>query len=235
MIRQKRKLNIETRSKLPADSENKYCKKIKIEKDSNQTKETKEQIIARKKLSQAENRTAIKERLNWKVSDYKTTIDVKGQRQNLENKPKTEAQFKFEDESLTDHTAIPTNNSTLTQIIDRNSKFSTRKLEKDDTCWQNYELLSEYHNIDFNVSRNVVQLFDEGCTIPFIARYRKDITGNMGPEILRDVKQNYDKINILKSRIQTVLNCIEKTGNLNNSTRKSILSATTIEEVEHIV
>lgn len=81
----------------------------------------------------------------------------------------------------------------------------------------------------------LIRLFEEGNTIPFIARYRKDITGNLNPDQLRDIKEEYDNICALKLRSQTVLKNIDKTGNLNSLLEKSILSARTVEELEHIV
>ncbi|KAI4460983.1 30s ribosomal protein s1 [Holotrichia oblita] len=165
-------------------------------------------------------------------SDYKPpSKKIKNVKIEIENvrKPKNESKskrnMKHENEEQTDTKKFKMDNHVPSKSDACNSS---------DSYWQNYELLSEYQNIDLNVSQNIIKLFDDGCTIPFIARYRKDATDNMSPEILREIKQNYDKINILKSRAQTVLNCIEKSGKLDENIRKSVLCARTIEEVEHI-
>lgn len=49
-------------------------------------------------------------------------------------------------------------------------------------AWTAEELLSNLQNIDRTTSANIVRLFDEDNTIPFICRYRRELTGNMDPE-----------------------------------------------------
>ncbi|CAH0554650.1 unnamed protein product [Brassicogethes aeneus] len=100
--------------------------------------------------------------------------------------------------------------------------------------WKDYELLAEQKHLDLTISQNIVQLFEEGNTIPFIARYRRNATGNMTPEDLREVKECFEDICALKSKICTVVKAVEKLGQLNPVLRKSIASARTIEELEHI-
>jgi uncharacterized protein len=72
-----------------------------------------------------------------------------------------------------------------------------------------------------------IQLIDEGCTIPFIARYRKEATGALSDEILRDL---YDRLNYLRNledKKQTVLASIEEQGKLTDELRAQILAAQT--------
>lgn len=80
-----------------------------------------------------------------------------------------------------------------------------------------------------------MKLFEEGNTIPFIARYRRNVTGDLGPEKLREVKEEYDKICDVKVRAQNVLKTIKKSGQLNENLEKAVLSAQTTEELEHLV
>lgn len=52
--------------------------------------------------------------------------------------------------------------------------------------------MAQEQQIDLRVAQNIISLLDQENTIPFIARYRKELTGGMPPEKLRDVKDSYD-------------------------------------------
>lgn len=52
--------------------------------------------------------------------------------------------------------------------------------------------MAQEQQIDLRVTQNIISLLDQENTIPFIARYRKELTGGMPPEKLRDVKDSYD-------------------------------------------
>lgn len=81
---------------------------------------------------------------------------------------------------------------------------------------------------------NTLALIDEGNTIPFIARYRKELTGELSDEVLRDL---YDRLNYLRnleSRIDNVLASIEDQGKLTPEIKMALLKATTLVEVEDI-
>ena len=58
------------------------------------------------------------------------------------------------------------------------------------------EVLARELNISKNKVENTVKLIDEGNTIPFIARYRKEVTGNLDDEILRNLN---DRLNYLRN------------------------------------
>lgn len=52
--------------------------------------------------------------------------------------------------------------------------------------------MAQEQQIDLRIAQNIINLLDQENTIPFIARYRKELTGGMPPEKLRDVKDSYD-------------------------------------------
>jgi uncharacterized protein len=52
--------------------------------------------------------------------------------------------------------------------------------------------VAQEQQIDLRIAQNIISLLDQENTIPFIARYRKELTGGMPPEKLRDVKDSYD-------------------------------------------
>src|SRR5438552_8394493 len=71
----------------------------------------------------------------------------------------------------------------------------------------------------------VVQLLDEGNTIPFITRYRKERTGGLNEEILRQIQARVGLLRQLADRKQTILRSIAGQGKLTDELRKAILSA----------
>jgi transcriptional accessory protein Tex/SPT6 len=58
--------------------------------------------------------------------------------------------------------------------------------------WSEAEFVAQVQQIEARIAHNVVRLLDEDNTIPFIARYRKELTNDMSPEKLRDVKASYE-------------------------------------------
>ena len=72
-----------------------------------------------------------------------------------------------------------------------------------------------------------VKLIDEGCTIPFIARYRKEATGALNDEQLRDLYDRLVYLRNLEEKKQTVLASIEEQGKLTEELKKQILAAET--------
>lgn len=73
----------------------------------------------------------------------------------------------------------------------------------------------------------VVKLLDEGCTIPFIARYRKEQHGSLDDEQLRNLNERLIYLRNLEERKETVLASIEEQGKLTDELRKKILEAQT--------
>lgn len=80
----------------------------------------------------------------------------------------------------------------------------------------------------------VVELLDEGNTVPFITRYRKDKTGGLDEEQLRLIQSQLVKHRMLTERKQTILRSIESQGKLTEKLAKQILSATTTKRLEDL-
>ena len=90
------------------------------------------------------------------------------------------------------------------------------------------ERISNALNINASQIEASIKLIDEGCTIPFIARYRKEVTGNLNDNQLRDL---YDKLIYLRSlneRMTTVINSIEEQGKMTDELRLSIDACETL-------
>ncbi|MGO9108595.1 MAG: Tex-like N-terminal domain-containing protein [Thermoguttaceae bacterium] len=80
----------------------------------------------------------------------------------------------------------------------------------------------------------VVELLDEGNTVPFITRYRKDQTGGLDEEQIREIQDRLAKMRLLADRKQTILRSIESQGKLTEKLAKQILSATTTKRLEDL-
>ena len=81
---------------------------------------------------------------------------------------------------------------------------------------------------------NAVKLIDEGNTIPFIARYRKEATGGLSDEILRDLGERLNYLRNLETRKGEVINSINEQGKLTDELTIAIASAETLAEVEDL-
>ena len=79
---------------------------------------------------------------------------------------------------------------------------------------------------------NTIKLFDEGATVPFIARYRKEVTGNLDEEQIRDVIEKITYYRNLEKRKEEVIRLIEEQGKLTEELHKSIVNAMKLQEVE---
>ena len=81
---------------------------------------------------------------------------------------------------------------------------------------------------------NTIKLFDEGATVPFIARYRKEVTGNLDEEQIRDVIEKITYYRNLEKRKEEVIRLIEEQGKLTKELHKSIVNAMKLQEVEDL-
>ena len=79
-----------------------------------------------------------------------------------------------------------------------------------------------------------VKLIDEGCTIPFIARYRKEATGTLNDEQLRTLGERLEYLRNLEDKKESVLKSIDEQGGLTDELRKKIEAATTVTAVEDL-
>ena len=82
--------------------------------------------------------------------------------------------------------------------------------------------------------QNVVTLLDEGNTIPFIARYRKEAHGAMDDTALRKLEDRLKYLRNLEERKQEVLHSIESQGKLTPELEQAVAAALTLAEVEDI-
>ncbi len=94
-------------------------------------------------------------------------------------------------------------------------------------------LIDEFKLKSFQAT-NTIKLIDEGNTIPFIARYRKEQTGDLKDTVLRDFSDRLNYLRNLKDRQEEVIRLIDEQGKLTESLKKDILNAETLQRIEDL-
>lgn len=94
--------------------------------------------------------------------------------------------------------------------------------------------ISREQNVKIGQIRAVLELIEGGATVPFIARYRKEVTGNLDEEQIRAIYQEWDYGQKLAARKEDVMRLIEEKGKLTDEIKLGILNATKLSEIEDI-
>jgi len=94
--------------------------------------------------------------------------------------------------------------------------------------------ISKDLSLDIVGVRNVLKLFDEGATIPFIARYRKEASGDMNEVDIRNIQERSSYLIELFKRKNTVLETIESQGKLDEALKNKIEACETKVELEDL-
>ena len=84
------------------------------------------------------------------------------------------------------------------------------------------ERLSEFLGLKLSQVNNVIELLDEGNTVPFIARYRKEKTGGLSDEVLRKLSERLTYLRNLDERKADVSRLIEEQGKLTEEISKAL-------------
>lgn len=100
--------------------------------------------------------------------------------------------------------------------------------------WDIVDYISETNSVERHITENVVKLFSNDNTIPFIARYRRDMTNGMEPDKLRALKESLNQANLIKQRANTILKSIDKLGHWSPNIHAAIVSAKCLDDLEHI-
>ncbi len=94
--------------------------------------------------------------------------------------------------------------------------------------------IAEELNIKYSQAENTIKLIDEGNTIPFIARYRKEVTGGLSDEILRTFNERLNYLRNLEERKAEVIKSIDEQGKLTDELLQGIALCKTLAEVEDL-
>nr|XP_003704121.2 PREDICTED: S1 RNA-binding domain-containing protein 1 [Megachile rotundata] len=151
------------------------------------------------------------------VDDAKESIDLKKKVQSKGTKSKKVA-------------AQPIDKENIKESL-KNIHFNSTKCQE----WTDVDYVCETNNIDRHIADNVIKLFNDNNTIPFIARYRKNMTGGMEPDKLRALKESLECARLIKQRAATILKNIDKVaGQWSPSIHAAIVSAKSMDDLEHI-
>ncbi|MGL5415295.1 MAG: Tex family protein [Clostridium sp.] len=96
------------------------------------------------------------------------------------------------------------------------------------------ERLAKELGLKLSIVNNVIEMLDEGNTVPFISRYRKEKTDGLSDEVLRNLEERLVYLRNLEDRKTAVIRLIEEQGKLNEELKKSIEKAETLTEVEDL-
>ncbi|XP_027721379.1 S1 RNA-binding domain-containing protein 1 isoform X1 [Vombatus ursinus] len=100
--------------------------------------------------------------------------------------------------------------------------------------WDMVQVLSERTNIEPWVCANIICLFNDDNTIPFIARYRKELINNLDADALREVQQTLEELRTVAKKTHATIQKIKKEGKLSESLLTALLNCRTLEELDHV-
>ncbi|XP_057646986.1 S1 RNA-binding domain-containing protein 1 isoform X1 [Chionomys nivalis] len=100
--------------------------------------------------------------------------------------------------------------------------------------WDIVQVLSERTNIELWVCANIIRLFNDDNTIPFIIRYRKELVNNLDADSLREVRQTLDELRAVAKKVHSTIQKIKKEGKMSECLLKALLNCKTFEELEHV-
>ena len=95
-------------------------------------------------------------------------------------------------------------------------------------------VLSQKFNLKESYCNNIINLLDEGCTVPFISRYRKELHGSCDDQVIRDFSDSLTQLRNLTKRKEEVVKLLTEQGNLTEELSKQIDESTTVTEIEDI-
>jgi len=96
------------------------------------------------------------------------------------------------------------------------------------------EIIKNKIQLDVKYIKNIIELLEDGSTIAFIARYRKDITGNASDETLIQFQEVYEYTQKLLKRKEEIVNILKEKDSLNSKLQKLLDEATTLRALEDI-
>ena len=94
--------------------------------------------------------------------------------------------------------------------------------------------IAKEFSVTTNVASNVIRLLSEGCTVPFIARYRKEMTNTMNEEVVAAIQKRLEQLDELEKRKESVLKSIAEQEKLTPELEASIKNAKTLQDVEDL-
>ncbi|XP_057381322.1 S1 RNA-binding domain-containing protein 1-like [Daphnia carinata] len=111
------------------------------------------------------------------------------------------------------------------------SKPNTQKFSGE-AKWEIHEVLADSFGVPLPACKNFTSLIQEDCTLPFIARYRKEMIGNLDIEVLRKMKSSLEDLQKVQGKIVSVVKSLEKQSALTPSLNETICNIKDLDELE---
>uniref|UniRef100_A0A803TRY5 S1 RNA-binding domain-containing protein 1 n=1 Tax=Anolis carolinensis TaxID=28377 RepID=A0A803TRY5_ANOCA len=100
--------------------------------------------------------------------------------------------------------------------------------------WDIVKVLSQRTGIEEWVCANIIRLFNDDNTIPFIARYRKELINNLEADALREVQQVLEELHSVAKKVHGAIQKLKKEGKLSGNLLTALLNCRTSEELDHV-
>ncbi|XP_036922532.1 S1 RNA-binding domain-containing protein 1 isoform X2 [Sturnira hondurensis] len=107
-------------------------------------------------------------------------------------------------------------------------------MEEMEMSWDIVQVLSERTSIEPWVCANIIRLFNDDNTIPFIVRYRKELINNLDADYLREVQQTLEELRAVAKKVRSTIQKIKKEGKMSECLLRALLDCKTFEELEHV-
>ncbi|KAM0731639.1 S1 RNA-binding domain-containing protein 1 [Formica fusca] len=184
------------------------------------------------------NKESTKKKIKKSMQNVVKSRKKRNREENLETfsnkKPK------LEESSFDDYSDVVVLQQNQKDFIKTDMKQDTKIKEKLNSSflqcmeWTIVDYISEINKVDKYIVNNVVKLFEQDNTIPFIARYRKNKTRCMEADQLRALKESFEEARIIKQRAATILKTIDKSGKWSPEIHSIITSAKSLADLEDI-
>lgn len=206
-----------------SESDDENCKIVSRSVNKNDiTKESKMKMEVKKNDTKLLKKTGKTNTLSKHIESFKE--------ENLEatNKKKR----KLETVSFTNLNMEPLQRKQKKNLdVNTNAKLSSKERSME---WTDVDYICEINNVDRHIAENVVKLFKDDNTIPFITRYRKNMTGSIEADKLRALKNSFDEVKIIKHRAATIIKTIDKLGKWTPEIHSIITSTKSLVDLEYI-
>ncbi|XP_050667998.1 S1 RNA-binding domain-containing protein 1 isoform X2 [Leptidea sinapis] len=98
--------------------------------------------------------------------------------------------------------------------------------------WNEADMLSSIEGVPHDFALRFISLLADGCTLPFIARYRKEAVNHLLPDRLQEIFDSYQSIAQFKKKVKSVLEALRKSKKLTQAIENSILNAKNLSELD---
>uniref|UniRef100_A0A8D0H2P2 S1 RNA-binding domain-containing protein 1 n=1 Tax=Sphenodon punctatus TaxID=8508 RepID=A0A8D0H2P2_SPHPU len=180
-------------------------------------------------------KAAVPRRKNVKAVEAKTINALDNDEKPSTSAPLVENEVKSEEDFTFDEPPLKRiKSATCPQGKPVKLARSTNIDEENKMNWDIVQVLSDRTNIEEWVCANIIRLFKDDNTIPFIARYRKELINNLEADALREVQQTLEELYTVAKKTHGTIQKLKKEGKLSVSLLTALLNCRTLEELDHV-